>query len=118
MDIESVERCVGKRGTVSAVHRWYRIMFHHDAGISRVDIAGPEVTLAGTGAHWVSPLGLNSYCPNSDTMASRGLAGDISILITLIAFSCSSGDLQQVLLNNKVWHYNRWKGHNYHHGSK
>lgn len=100
------------------LHRWYRLTFHHDAGISRVDIAGPEVTLSGTAAHWASPLGLDPYCPNSDTVASRGLAGDISILIALIAFSCSSDDLQQVLLNDEAWHHNNWRGHNYHHGSK
>lgn len=99
-------------------HRWYRLTFHHDAGISRVDIAGLEVTLAGTGAHWITPLGLDSYCTNASSVASQGLAGDLSILIALIAFSCKSSDLQQVLLIDKAWNHNHWRGHNHRHGSK
>lgn len=99
--------------------RWYPLSFHHDGGISRVDVGGSEQYLAGTGGNWVTPLGLNSYHRNHpDLPAAEGLAGDLAILIALIAFSCEPRDFDRMLLYDRPWHSYRWIGHHRRPGRK
>ena len=99
-------------------HRWYRLSFHNEPGVSRVDIAGRDNFIHGTGATWVAPLGLENYCyPNTSTSANHGLAGNLGILIALIAFSCSPESLDNVLMYHRAWDSYMWRGHPYPSGS-
>jgi hypothetical protein len=98
-------------------HRWYRLSFHNEGGVSRVDIAGNEYYLYGEGTSWAAQLGLETYCYEGES-ASQGLAGNLGILIALIAFSSWPGSLDDVLMCDKAWDRYRWNGHPYQHGSK
>ena len=100
-------------------HRWYRLTFENEAGVSRVDVAGSELYLPRAGPRWAHQLGLDPYCDSSsDASALRGLAGDLAIIIALIAFSCRPGELDQILVHDRAWHHYSWRGHHRHHGSK
>ena len=101
-------------------HRWYPLSFHNNPGISRVDIAGTDYYLPGAGTTWVTPLGLDNYCyaNNLGTPTPQGLAGNLGILIALIAFSCEPEHLDQVLTYHRAWDNYRWTDHPYQHGSK
>lgn len=103
-------------------HRWYRLTFENAEGVSRVDVAGLEIQLPRSGpgwAGWAHQLGLDPYRnSNSDASALRGLAGDLAIVIALIAFSCRPGQLDQILVRDRAWHHYAWRGHHCHHGSK
>jgi hypothetical protein len=94
--------------------RWYPINFRHDNGLSRVELAGGEQYLAGNGATFIDHLGLLSY-QNQDSAAppSGGLAGNLAILIALVAFSCRSSHLRDALIRDRAWHRYRWNGHNH-----
>jgi len=93
--------------------RWYPINFRHHGTISRVDFAGDQPYLAGNGPEFIRQLGLNSYRnQENEAPASGGLAGNLAILIALIAFSCGgSRDLERILLDDRAWRRYEWRGH-------
>jgi hypothetical protein len=92
--------------------RWYTVNFRHEDGLSRVDFAADEQCLAGNGATFIDDLGLSSYqSQDSAAPPSRGLAGNLAILIALVAFSCRSSHLRDALIRDRAWHRYRWNGH-------
>jgi hypothetical protein len=97
--------------------RWYPVTFHHQQNLTRVDFAGDQQYLAGNGPDFIQQFGLGSY-QNQDHSppASGGLAGNLAILIALIAFSCRTQDLHTVLIEDRAWRNYRWRGHNRRHG--
>jgi hypothetical protein len=100
-------------------NRWHRLMFENGAGFSRVDIGGQDMYLPATGPPWLGQLGLTRYCEaESDLLPLQSLAGDLAIILALIALSCRQSDLDQILVRERVWHRYRWRGHNHRHGSK
>lgn len=100
-------------------NRWYRLMFENSEGFARVDIAGQDRYLPATGPPWLGQLGLTPYCGvESDLTPLRGLAGDVAIILALIALSCRQSDLGQILVTERAWHRFRWRGHHHRHGSK
>jgi len=107
-------------------NRWYPLQFYHDVGLSRIDISGDQPLLASPGGGWINQLGLGSYnYQESDSQVqssvpppSEGLAGNLAILIALIAFSCGSRDLDNILLNDRAWRRYQWRGHNRQNGRR
>lgn len=100
-------------------NRWYPLSFDHNDALSRVDSAFEHQHLAGTGDNWIGPLGLRSYSNNNrHAPQSTGLAGNLSTVIGLIAFSCRADELVAVLLNDRAWRRNEWRGHGREHGSE
>ncbi|KAH7323996.1 hypothetical protein BKA65DRAFT_481778 [Rhexocercosporidium sp. MPI-PUGE-AT-0058] len=95
---------------------WYAINFHHDEDLSRVDYVANQ-DLVGNGRDFIADLGLNVY-RNTDQDAPRsgGLAGNLAILIGLVAFSCKRRDLNEVLVRDRAWRGYRWHGHNHSNG--
>lgn len=91
-------------------NRWWPLTFRHEGSLSRVEEIGQESRLAGSGP-WINSLGLSSY-RNRKTCPAGGLAGNLAIVIGLIAFSCESEDLHDVLLRDRAWRGARWHGHN------
>ncbi|CZR56496.1 uncharacterized protein PAC_06384 [Phialocephala subalpina] len=91
-------------------NRWWPLTFRHDGSLSQVEEVGQEQNLAGTGP-WVNALGLRSYRNRRTSASSGGLAGNVAVIIGLIAFSCKSEDLRTVLLTDRAWHRGRWRGH-------
>jgi hypothetical protein len=93
--------------------RWYPLEFHHFGTISCLDFAGEHPVLAGNTAGFIERLGLDSY-KNREEHAPRagGLAGNIAMLIALIAFSCRRQDLDAVLIDERAWRNHVWRGHN------
>lgn len=100
----------------AALDRWWPLNFFHDGSLSRIDIPGDEVVLAGTGS-WIHRLGLDSYS-NRDASDSGGLAGNLALVIALIAFSCEARALDTVLREDRAWRHRRWRGHHHRNGSK
>jgi hypothetical protein len=99
--------------------RWYPLCFHHLDKVSYLDFAGEYTYLAGNRAGFIRGLGLDSYKNQEDNAPrARGLAGNLAMLIGLIAFSCRTGDLDRVLIDDKAWRYHEWRGHDRRHGRK
>ncbi|KAE8449603.1 hypothetical protein EG329_007933 [Mollisiaceae sp. DMI_Dod_QoI] len=98
--------------------RWYTINFHHQENLSRVDFAGDERYLAGVGGNCINQLGLGSYQnPEPDSVPlSGGLAGHLTILIGLIAFSCKRQNLDRILIEDQAWLNYQWNSHSRNHG--
>ncbi|KAK0123984.1 hypothetical protein ONS95_008972 [Cadophora gregata] len=97
---------------------WYAINFHHEDALSRLDYVGNQY-LAGNDRSFIRQLGLSAYeNPDEDAPRSSGLAGNLAMLIGLVAFSCKRRDLDRVLLTERAWRGNRWHGHNHSHGRK
>jgi hypothetical protein len=93
--------------------RWFPVNFRHDDSLSRVDFTA-ERCLAGNGAPFIDHLGLVSYQnQDPDAPPSGGLAGNLAILIALVAFSCRSTHLRDILVHNRAWHRYRWTGHDH-----
>ncbi|KUJ17560.1 uncharacterized protein LY89DRAFT_668872 [Mollisia scopiformis] len=90
-------------------NRWWPLTFRHESTLSRVEEVGQEGRLAGSGT-WINALGLTSY-RNRHTVPAGGLAGNLAIMIGLIAFSCESTDLDTVLLTDRAWRRGRWHDH-------
>lgn len=103
--------------SVEPNNRWWPLTFRHEGSLSRVSESGDEPRLAGTGG-WINGLGLSAYRHRHTTPAG-GLAGNLAIVIGLIAFSCESTDLNTVLLNDRAWRRGgRWHGHSRENGRK
>ena len=92
--------------------RWYPLGFHHLGTVSYLDFAAEHLVLAGNRAGFIERLGLESY-QNRDEHPPRagGLAGNLAMLIALIAFSCRRRDLDAVLINDRAWRNHEWRGH-------
>lgn len=99
--------------------RWYPLSFHHLDTVSYLDFAGEYPYLAGNRAGFIRRLGLESY-QNQEDNAPRagGLAGNLAMLVGLIAFSCRTADLDRVLIDDKAWRHHEWRGHERRHGRK
>jgi hypothetical protein len=99
--------------------RWYPLCFHHLDTVSYLDFAGEYNYLAGNKTGFIRRLGLDSY-QNREDNAPRagGLAGNLAMLVGLIAFSCRTGDLDRVLIDDKAWRHHQWRGHERRHGRK
>jgi hypothetical protein len=106
-------------GSPAHQDRWYPLCFHHLDTVSYLDFAGEFPYLAGNRAGFIRRLGLESY-QNQEDNAPRagGLAGNLAMLIGLIAFSCRTGDLDRVLIDDKAWRHQQWRGHDRRHGRK
>jgi hypothetical protein len=100
-------------------NRWWPLTFRHDGAISRVDM-GREPLLATEDSAWANSFGLASHANyNAEKeIGKAGLAGDLAIIIALIAFTCAADDLEDVLLKDQAWRHYEWRGHNRHHGRK
>ncbi len=93
-------------------HQWHPINFHHEETLSRIDYAG-ELYLVGNRATFSPQLGLTSYESNEDDAPiAEGLAGDLAMLVALVAFSCKRRELSRVLIDDRAWSSYRWMGHN------
>lgn len=98
--------------------KWHAINFHHEETLSRIDYAGDQY-LAGNRAGFISQLGLTSYeNQHDDAPVAGGLAGDLAMLIGLVAFSCKRRELSQILINDRAWRNYQWIGHRRSSGSK
>jgi hypothetical protein len=106
-------------GSPAPQDRWYPLGFHHMDTVSYLDFAGEHLCLAGNRAGFIHRLGLDTY-QNREENAPRagGLAGNLAMLIALIAFSCRSRDLDAVLIEDRAWRHQEWRGHNRHDGRK
>ena len=91
-------------------NRWWPLTFRHHGALSRVEEVGEEQYLAGTGAPFIADFGLGAY-NNRHAPASGGLAGNLAALVALIAFSCESDQLDNVLIHDRAWRRHRWRGH-------
>jgi hypothetical protein len=91
-------------------NRWWPLTFRHHGALSRVEEVGEEQYLAGTGASFIADFGLGAY-NNQHAPASGGLAGNLAILVALIAFSCEPDQLDNVLIHDRAWRRHRWRGH-------
>jgi len=113
---------------------WHPLTFLHetceDGYISQVEHGGDQQYLAAPGGSLVNQLLPQAYdyphipetydyqqgdgdqgyeCPPN----SKGLAGNLAILIALVAFSCrNSRDLRGALTADHAWHNRRWDPHN------
>ncbi|PVH77892.1 hypothetical protein DL98DRAFT_517042 [Cadophora sp. DSE1049] len=97
---------------------WYAINFHHEDTLSRLDYVGDQY-LAGKDRSFIAQLGLGAYQQqDEDAPKSGGIAGNLAMLIGLVAFSCKRRDLDQVLVGDRAWHGYRWHGHGRSHGRK
>lgn len=92
--------------------RWLTLQFHHEDTLSVLDYAA-DPDLAGHEASFIRSLGLTSYeNQEPDAPKAGGLAGNLAMLIGLVAFSCKRRDLTQVLIDDRAWRGHRWRGHN------
>lgn len=100
-------------------NRWWPLTFRHEGAISRVDM-GREPLLATEDSAWADSFGLASHANHNakDNIGKAGLAGDLAIIVALIAFTCAADDLEDVLLKDQAWRYHVWRGHTRHHGRK
>jgi hypothetical protein len=98
-------------------NRWWPLTFRQDGAISRVD-RGKKMLLATEGSAWVTDFELTSHANHNaeKDMGVAGLAGDLAILVGLIAFTCQEKDFDHVLLMDQAWHRYKWRGHARHHG--
>ncbi|TVY34526.1 hypothetical protein LOCC1_G007809 [Lachnellula occidentalis] len=92
---------------------WLRLYFRHQSALSRLDLGGSEPYLAGK--TWsINQLGLNFwYNPNKRAPLSSGLAGNLALLIALVAFSCRYNRLDTILQTS--WRDHAWQPHHYSH---
>lgn len=114
-------------------NRWWPLTFEHEGSlvfneetgqesyfpgsISRVQETGQQSYLAGSGA-WTKDLGLGSY-KDEYTGPAGGLAGNLAIVLGLVAFSCKSRRLHDVLIQDRALRSGaRWEGHNHSDGRK
>lgn len=102
-------------------NRWYTLRFHHQSALSRLDLGGPEPYLASKladhGSYSINQLGLTSwYDPDPRSSPSTRLAGNLALLIALVAFSCRSARLDTVLRTS--WIHYEWRPHLYTPGRK
>jgi hypothetical protein len=106
-------------GSPAPQDRWYPLCFHHLDTVSYLDFAGEYTYLAGNRSGFIRRLGLESY-QNQEDNAPRagGLAGNLAMLVGLIAFSCRTRDLDRVLIQDKAWRHHQWRGHERRHGRK
>lgn len=96
--------------------RWYAINFHHEDSFSWVDYVANQ-SLAGNDRSFIAQLGLDAYQNlEEDAPKSSGLAGNLAMLIGLVAFSCKRRDLDTVLVSDRAWRGYRWYGHHRSHG--
>ncbi|KAG9236535.1 hypothetical protein BJ875DRAFT_222616 [Amylocarpus encephaloides] len=92
---------------------WHPLTFHHCNRISQVDHVGAHEHLYVREADWINQLLPNSYRRETATSHSGGLAGNLAILISLVAFSCANDDdLYYVLVNDQSWAGHQWRRHN------
>ncbi|KAE9364447.1 hypothetical protein N431DRAFT_355435 [Stipitochalara longipes BDJ] len=92
--------------------RWYPLGFHHIDTVSHLDFAAEYTYLAGNRAGFIHRIGLDSYTNRQDDAPrAGGLAGNLAMLIALIAFSCRGGDLDAVLIDDRAWRHCQWRGH-------
>lgn len=97
----------------SASYRWWPLTFRHEETLSRIEITGGETFLAGSGSvtSWIKNLGLHAYISHRHETRAEGLAGRITMIIALVAFSCQFKDLEKILLVDRAWHLNKWRRH-------
>lgn len=99
-------------GAAAPQDRWSPLGFHHLGSVSYLDFAGEHPYLAGNRAGFIRRIGLDSYQAREENAPrAGGLAGNLAMLIALIAFSCRSRDLDAVLVEDQAWDYLQWRGH-------
>ena len=100
-------------------HRWWPLNFSHQGSLSRIQDAAEE-RLAGrfSPSHnqWMQDLDLNRYEENHPSEPATGLAGHLTTLIALIAFSCEPHNLDDILIRRRAWRHHRWHPHTLGHG--
>lgn len=96
-------------------NRWWPLNFEHDGDLSRVAESGQHPYLAGRRLAWIRDLGLESYACHQG-VHHGGLAGNLAAVVGLVAFSCSSSDLEDVLVRDQAWIETVWRGHNMYDG--
>ena len=101
---------------------WYPLHFEYGPytdTVSYLDLAGEHNCLVGSGADFIHQLGLQSYSNRQDNAPTAGgLAGNLAMLIGLIAFSCRTQDLETVLIDRQAWHHLAWTDHRRRDGRK
>lgn len=110
---------VTARDIVRMEDDWWPLMFDHHANyVSYLRTAGQHKQLAAPGhSEWLKSLLPKAYDYDVDNREGRaipksgGLAGDLPLIIGLVAFSCSPGKLDSVLREAKSWRGDRWIKH-------
>jgi len=99
---------------------WLPLIFTHSNNTTHVEHMGDQDHTAVRDASWIgSLLPLTYRRGRSHTgPAQGGLSGTISIIVALIAFSCTAQDLRYVLLNHRAWRGHRWVPHDRPSGSE
>jgi len=91
---------------------WYPLRFDYVNTISYLNLEGDHNCVTGNGARFIHGLGLESYADREDNAPrARGLAGNLAMLIGLIAFSCRTQDLDAVLIDDRAWRHHKWTDH-------
>ena len=100
--------------------KWYPLGFDYGANtVSYLDIVAEHNCLAGNRAGFIRRLGLDSYSnPEDNAPRAGGLAGNLAMLVALIAFTCGTRDLDAVLIRDQSWHRLSWTEHAQRHGRK
>jgi hypothetical protein len=96
-------------------NRWWPPTFSYNGTLSRVTVSASEQYLASRRSAWIIALGLESYVSRRATQYG-GLAGDLALVIGLVAFSCRCRDLDRILRQDRAWDRFRWRGHSREHG--
>jgi len=99
---------------------WLPLIFTHNNNITYVEHMGDQDHTAVREASWIGSLLPTTYRRgrNQTGPAHGSLSGTISIIVALVAFSCSTQDLRYVLLNHQAWRGYRWVPHNMQSGSE
>ncbi|PMD37411.1 hypothetical protein L207DRAFT_432780 [Hyaloscypha variabilis F] len=102
-------------------NRWYPLGFEYgdntDNTVSYLEIVAEHNCLAGNRAGFIHRLGLDSYSnPEDNAPLAGGLAGNLAMLVALIAFTCGTQDLETVLIRDRSWHHLSWREHGQHDG--
>lgn len=97
------------------LHRWLALAFRHNGAISQILEGEQQPGLVGSRREWITALGLEPYADHDSQITSAGLAGNLALILALIAMSCRRGDLDRGL---RAWRDYQWRGHGRPHGSR
>ncbi|RYP49151.1 hypothetical protein DL768_005085 [Monosporascus sp. mg162] len=89
---------------------WFRMRFEHDSGVSRISVGDEaELCVAAFNPSWVPTIVSESYLHPGIKQASRGLGGDMAILIGLLALTQAPGHCDDAFAPG-MWRRNNWMG--------
>ncbi|KAK4131239.1 hypothetical protein BT67DRAFT_445006 [Trichocladium antarcticum] len=91
---------------------WYQLHFEHRAGISHVNArAAGAPFVAGKDARWILALIPSCYQNTATAQPSRGLAGELPIILALIGFHGRPGRVSEEFFPERCqWQLGEWRG--------